>query len=142
MKMKYLTIFLGLVLCLLQSKNSMAQHCISFDYDSHGNRIERVFYDGCDKDDKNVTDFVEAEIADELSLFPNPTKGMVTLSFGNLLGETSASYNIYDVNGLSVKSGNVESEETTLDVGGFLPGVYLIVINADRETFTRTFVKL
>ena len=142
MKMKYLTIFLGLVLCLLQSKNSMAQHCISFDYDGNGNRVERVFYDGCDKNDEDVVDFAEQLTEEEFTLYPNPSNDFVTLSLGECFDDTPFSYTIYDVNGLSVKSGTVVSEETILDISGFLPGTYLVVVNASGDTFARTIVKL
>lgn len=142
MKMKYLIIFLGLVLCLLQSKNSMAQHCISFDYDDDGNRVARAFYEGCDKDDRDVADLTEQLTAEEFALYPNPSNGLVTLSFGECFDDTPVSYTIYDVSGLSVKSGTVGSEEMTLDISGFLPGTYLVVVNVSGDTFARTIVKL
>lgn len=142
MKMKYLIIFLGLVLCILQSKNSMAQHCISFDYDEDGNRVTRAFYEGCDKDDRDVADLTEQLTAEEFALYPNPSNGLVTLSLGECFDDTPFSYTIYDVNGLSVKSGTVVSEETILDISGFLPGTYLVVVNASGDTFARTIVKL
>lgn len=142
MKMKYLTIFLGLVLCLLQSKNSMAQHCISFDYDGNGNRVERVFYDGCDKNDEDVVDFAEQLAEEEFTLYPNPSNDFVTLSLGSCFDNMQVSYTIYDINGLSVKSGTVGPEETILDISGFLPGAYIVIVNASGDTFTRTIVKL
>lgn len=142
MKMKYLTIFLGLVLCLLQSKNSMAQHCISFDYDGDGNRVERFFYEGCDKDDSDVVDLTEQLTAEEFALYPNPSNDFVTLSLGECFDDTSMSYTIYDVNGLPVKSGTVGSEEMILDISEFLSGAYLLVVNASGDTFARIIVKL
>lgn len=142
MKMKYLIIFLGIVLCLLQPKKSVAQHCISFDYDVKGNCVERMFYDGCDKnDDENIADFVETGHVENISLYPNPTDGFMLLSVMECCDEESSSYGIYDINGVLLKTGSVCSK-TTLDIGDFLPGTYLVVVVVDGVSYSHTIVKL
>lgn len=141
MKMKYLIIFLGIVLCVLQSKESVAQHCISFDYDIKGNRVERVFYDGCDKsEDENIANLAETRQFENISLYPNPTNGLMQLSVMECCDEENSSYGIYDINGVLLKTGSVCSK-TTLDIGDFLPGTYLVVVIVDGVTYSHTIIK-
>lgn len=141
MRMKYLIIFLGLVLCLLQSKMAVAQHCITFDYDGKGNRVERVFHDGCDREeDRTVDSSDEITPKDDISLYPNPTCGFVRLSFAEC--HDDCEYVIYDVNGVLRKSGYVGSDEISIYIGDFSPGTYVVNIIVDGVSYTRTVVKL
>src|SRR5690606_24204492 len=70
-----------------------------------------------------------------LKMFPNPTNGLVSLSFNAISGE-SASLHILDLNGRSVKSeelGRLGNGEYThiFDAGSLSSGVYIVNVTSN-----------
>jgi hypothetical protein len=70
-----------------------------------------------------------------LRLFPNPAVGNVNIDAPLLEG---GQLRVMDLNGREVYSG---PQPTTLDVGGFSPGVYLIEVQNGRERFVKTLFR-
>jgi hypothetical protein len=62
-----------------------------------------------------------------ISAFPNPTDGLITLSFENypLINTT---YQIYDENGRLLQSNKINLEQTTIDLTEFATAIYFLKI--------------
>jgi hypothetical protein len=75
----------------------------------------------------------------QLSLSPNPTNDILDI---NLADSIKADYSIFNINGMLVKSGKLESKFTRLSVEDFAFGVYLIDVRTSTKSSVKRFVKL
>lgn len=74
-----------------------------------------------------------------ISLYPNPTKGILNISVSSELPE---SYVIYNTLGQTVKSQKVNSSsDLTIDTSSYSNGVYFVKITKDNQTQTLRFIK-
>ncbi len=67
----------------------------------------------------------------ELSVFPNPSIGIFTLSAGKSFSH-SATVKIFDLKGLEVKTFDWMGENTTLDLSDLSKGVYVMKVNNSK----------
>ncbi|CAA9469293.1 MAG: hypothetical protein AVDCRST_MAG96-286 [uncultured Segetibacter sp.] len=67
-----------------------------------------------------------------LSAYPNPVKGLLTISLNTTPGRNNG-LSIYDMTGKVVKSFAIRSVPFTIDMIHFLPGVYLIKYKDDNQ---------
>lgn len=65
----------------------------------------------------------------ESILYPNPNEGLMTLYAGSVIDELS----IYTTNGQLIKSLNVNSAQTSLDLSEYGAGIYMIKLNSGEE---------
>lgn len=68
------------------------------------------------------------EIASDLKLFPNPTKGIVTIQFSNTVEKT---IEIYTITGITVLTKKIEKESLRtldIDLSRFQTGIYIVKI--------------
>lgn len=75
----------------------------------------------------NNNDFEE----NKFTLYPNPSNGLVTISAKGI--DESAVVNIYDISGKILLSEEINSELTTLDLGNFIKGIYIIELNNEGK---------
>jgi hypothetical protein len=77
-----------------------------------------------------VTGIEEAGI--NLSVFPNPTAGMLTL---NVAGEDASllSYQLFDASGRLIDSNNKLNSTTTISLDGYATGVYTLSVSRENK---------
>jgi hypothetical protein len=80
---------------------------------------------------------LEETLAQDLILYPNPTKG--DLNINATYGFEDAVYTIFDINGKSVLSGNFDSN--TIDASSLSTGNYILKIVSNGLTKTQKFIK-
>lgn len=76
-----------------------------------------------------------------LAIFPNPSKGIFTISFGDIKPET---IEVYDITGkiLMQKSGlEIDTAQTTLDMTQSADGIYFVKITSENQTTTKRILK-
>lgn len=82
----------------------------------------------------------EINALSNLSIFPNPSNGLFTLSFGQELGKLD--YSILTIDGRMVQNGTTATEnEFTIDLRNEPKGTYLLKLNAGSATQTLTLIK-
>jgi len=73
--------------------------------------------------------------SNSISIFPNPTNGIVNLK-GDFFQATQ--FEVYSSLGKIIKSGILSSTDTKIDLTGFLPGVYFLRINNNLYKIVKT----
>lgn len=83
----------------------------------------------------------EATIASALSLtvFPNPAERTVNLKLDNFSGNEY--YTIYNMQGVIVKSEQIGSNITPVDVTGLPAGIFIVQVRSGEQTMQQKFIK-
>jgi type IX secretion system substrate protein len=76
-----------------------------------------------------------------ISIYPNPTKGIITLSFNSQLPHLPSQLIITDIQGRAIYKTTWSGENNSIDVSGFSNGMYFYRIIAAKETLQGKFVK-
>jgi hypothetical protein len=84
----------------------------------------------------------EATAENSVQLFPNPAADQLTFSLTEELANSTKSIEIYDALGKNVKTVNVSSEQTKINVAELARGVYTCrLVNSSNQTIVKRFVK-
>jgi len=124
----------------------------TYDYDNAGNRILRTtltirqvvvaeadtsFADVSNS--KQETFFEEVIWENNVKIYPNPTKGMLTLQFDKPV--KTGSYSLSDLSGKLLSDGTITNPIVTLDLSRYENGVYLLTLTLDGQTDTWKIIK-
>jgi hypothetical protein len=154
--MKQIKIKIILLILTLSSIASIkAQYSVDYKYDNNGNRIQRYFVGLIFRAQINMTsqdsikeiDKLRMEIMKKgLSVFPNPVKDNVNISFSKIVFDQEANkVDVYltDALGKSLQKTEFKGEDVSFNMESYLPGIYYlgIVIN-DKEKFEYKIVKV
>ena len=121
------------ILLLLTARLQAQKVCIT--YDKAGNRTNRTI---CLKSKEATSDSVSiakipiTENMGEMliTLYPNPTKGQLTIQITNITCETEGALELYDLSGRLVIVQKTVGESTMLDISSYPLGIYLMRIRA------------
>ena len=75
----------------------------------------------------------------EFGLFPNPANDFITLKISGEIQNTTV--DILNIQGKTIKTFNLNNNETRMDVSSFPAGVYLVTIQSDENHFIKKFAK-
>ena len=141
MKTKYFLIFPVLLLSCLFCENLSAQHCLVFNYDSDGNRVQRLVTDNCE-DNREYDEIQEFEIDNDenLTVYPNPTKGTFIITFSDNDISLSSTCVLYGINGVKLFECTMSGKET-IDISEFPSGVYLLRVTNGEEVYSDVILK-
>lgn len=139
MKTKYFLVFLVLLLSQISGNYANAQKCLSFDYDADGNRIKRYVHNNCVEMKDNIEIDDNEEIT-EISVYPNPTEGILKIIMPENFTHEKSFCHIYDLNGVLIMEMCV-TDETIIDIGNMPSGIYLMKIISGDETFSKIILK-
>jgi hypothetical protein len=79
----------------------------------------------------------EQETVGNLSVYPNPTQGVVTIGIGE---DSAFEYQVLDLAGRTVIKGKCLSPVMTLDLSGVVKGVYFISVKGDAKCLTQKVI--
>lgn len=124
----------------------------TYDYDNAGNRILRttvhlrqvVATDAdttlADKINSRQEPYYEEFVGEKnVKIYPNPTKGMVTLQFDNPVN--TGFYRLSDLSGKLLSDGTITNSIFTLDLSRYENGVYLLTLSLEGQTNTWKIIK-
>lgn len=150
MKYPYFILFIAF-LCMTEA--ALAQtNKIVFTYDEAGNRKSRdiiVLTPPSSKGDNNTLSQEEEsapEIVEEtlsstkVTIYPNPTKGQLTLSFEQSTPSIMR-YQLVDINGRLIESKAIEDTQHLIDISNQPNGVYVLQLQVDNQTHDWTIIK-
>lgn len=131
MKTKYTL----LIFSILLGKLLFAQIRICYDYDKAGNRTDRTV---CLKNVEATVDSIsiaKKPIIEDLgemviTLYPNPTKGQLTVKITNMPDNTTGEITLHDLNGRLITRQNTIKESTLLELSAQPLGIYVLRIRA------------
>lgn len=120
-----------------------------YDYDATGNRVLRKTVtlrsavaepDTMEFSDsrKNADCFTEQIGRWDVQVFPNPTSGLLTLSFDKPVGK--GLYQVFSLSGKILMKGNL-AQKTQLDISAMPSGTYLLEIKIDNLDETWKIIK-
>ena len=99
-----------------------------------------VAEDGSTNQDWTVTVTVAPESVEELnaniSIFPNPTYGVITIS-----AKQNYSVTIFDITGKVIAKSEMENNTTDIDISNEQSGLYIILISNENTTNTYKIIK-
>lgn len=107
---------------------------------NYGNYSVRVVDSNSCEGDMSAMQFynsigLEEVLTDQISVFPNPTNGQITLELGAV---TVASIRIYDARGRLLEALNQCPGNCRIDLGMFENGMYqLVILTEEGQTVTK-----
>lgn len=81
---------------------------------------------------------VENEIFESVSVYPNPTNGLLNIDLGELK-HNDLKVTVFDLQGRMIKSTNI-SNNTTIDLSSYEKGVYLVTLENDQYKTTKKII--
>jgi hypothetical protein len=134
-----------LFICIVISKILPAQSKICFSYDDSGNRTSRY---ECSKsaiataDSIVVTQPITKNLGEiSFSLYPNPTKGQLTIIAKNMPSDIQGEVSLFDLNGRHLFRQNSIQETTLVDISSQPLGIYVLRIRASDKTHEWKVIK-
>lgn len=112
-------------------------------FTQNGDYTVYVIENGCSSDTSDVftannAGIVEMDESSNLEVFPNPTSGVFNLRIEQ---PTGAQVTIQDMNGKVMKTIEVKSTETMVDISSLQNGVYLIAVQTEQKSLVVRLVK-
>lgn len=86
-----------------------------------------------------TTGIFNGEESSGISLFPNPAKDNLGISFQNSAMD-HVLINIFDMTGREVKSAVMDGNTMNMDLNGISKGIYLLRLQSEQKTFVRKFI--
>lgn len=120
-----LSMWAGLDLC--------AQQRIKFIYDNAGNRLTRqkeivVQTRGTLSDEDSASTYEERFMESKVTIYPNPTRGMLKVDISGVETFDDAGIALYDITGKQLQQWTGITPSNTLDISECSPGIYIIQI--------------
>ena len=129
------------ILLLLAAMNISAQS-VTYTYDNAGNRIERIVtLLKSSAAPEEVTALSDLIAKKAVSIYPNPTQGILTVEIKGYTNEVQADFRLADMAGRTIISKKAASGYQTFDLSRQAAGIYLLQIRINGESTVWKIVK-
>ena len=91
------------------------------------------------ENDLKITTGLDSKLMNKIELFPNPAKDYITLKMRENI--QSLTVDVLSIQGIVIKSFNVDKNENRLNVDNLPAGVYLLRVQLDGNHILKKFVK-
>ena len=138
---------------------SHAQGTITYTYDAAGNRLGRTIimpsanraraidtmeeaeYSAAEYDTTELISYMDVIGTTAVVIYPNPTRGHLTIDIDNMPENSQSSIRIYDMSGrMLLQKSNIDSS-TELDLSNQSSGTYILRISLSGKTSTWKILK-
>ena len=110
---------------------------LDYSYDANGNRISTIITVYAKKANPTVEDVANYSI----TLFPNPSSGVMELNINGLVNESITSYEIIDLTGNLIQKLSDFQSSTLIDISNYSNGVYFLKISIDDKNTVWKIIK-
>ena len=100
-----------------------------------GNELGHYYFDSFNVTINDINMSVEDSFNDLISVYPNPTNGLINLNFTN-----DVSFDIFSINGKLTKS-YTNFKDNQLDLSYLPKGVYFIQFQIDNKIIVKKIIK-
>jgi hypothetical protein len=119
---------------------------VNYAYDANGNRVKQWIttmkidhndtIDSIHQDSiiKNQTSDSCSTIKKSISLFPNPTQGLLELKIIGMKEGETAEYVFFSISGQEIFRRETASSLTEIDISNFAPGTYFLSVIFEKRT--------
>lgn len=121
---------------------------VNYGYDADGNRISRTVRLGNDRDDRRQSDtadmarYTDLIAGSEISIYPNPTTGRVSVGMTSPTEEGVAfTAALFSPLGALITRREAGTFPAEFDLSGLPPGVYMLELRLGDETRTWKIIK-
>lgn len=139
-------IFFLIVIHLAMFLSLNAQQTISYEYDEAGNRIARkvvVIQAKTIQQQQEISPVIDEIGKMEISIFPNPTKGMLSINITHCDIKNNNSFTVYNLSGNQLFNGNMQgSGEFSIDMSEYIAGIYILVLVSGEEKTSYKIIKM
>jgi hypothetical protein len=138
-----------LVSLLILPSVLFSQNRFSYDYDANGNRIQRevIVLSGSGKSMISSTDSIreQTELSiihkDEISIYPNPTKGHLKVEINSQTAVGNVSIDVYNMRGQNIYRKTDLSTFYDIDLSNATNGAYILVIRINESKYEWKIIK-
>jgi len=162
---KHLLFFGSIVFLCLSGINNAGAQGVSFGYDTSGNRINRTivmkapeFTPPQDSTETVIEDeegviaslqdiespqeiYTDVLMETHITIYPNPTRGMLTVKFSDLPQDAVSSITLFDMQGKIITQQQSLSDENRLDISAQPVGTYIMQITVGEEVTNWKIIK-
>lgn len=137
---------LSVVLSMWAGLDICAQR-IKYTYDSAGNRLTRqkeivVQTRGALSDDEGEPSMYEEKLSEtKVTIYPNPTKGMLKVNISGVEKFENARISLYDLTGTLLQQWGGISQSNMVDISDRSPGMYIMQIVYNGNTSSWKIIK-
>ena len=131
------------ILLLLAVMNIRAQS-VNYTYDNAGNRTSRsiVLKSPQAPEDLQIETAISDLVAEKaISIYPNPTKGILTVEIKNYSNEMKAEFRLTDMSGRTIFNRKATTGIQTFDLSRQVAGIYLLQIRINNESVVWKIIK-
>jgi YD repeat-containing protein len=121
---------------------------IKYTYDASGNRISRTIEMDASKSSEAdgtksapVVEYTDQLAETEITIYPNPTQGRLTVKIANISQDASGSIALFDMNGRQILRQESIVTSNELDISEQPIGTYLMQIMIDEESTSWKIIK-
>lgn len=122
-----------------------AQNTIAFVYDASGNRIQRSIVipalRSVSTPEDSIPPVTDTALGNTITIYPNPTKGLLKVDIENFKEEQQGSIVIYDMKGQAIVSHRKVFAANELDITNTSAGNYILRITLDKKTTEWKIIK-
>ena len=137
---------LFVVLSMWAAADAYAQNKIKYTYDSAGNRLSRqkeivVQTRGALSDGEEPSVYEEELSETKVTIYPNPTKGVLKVDISGVEKFENAQISLYDLTGTLLQQWGSISQSNAVDISDRTPGMYIMQIVYNGNTSSWKIIK-
>ena len=134
------------VLSMWAAADAYAQNKIKYTYDSAGNRLSRqkeivVQTRGALSDGEEPSVYEEELSETKVTIYPNPTKGVLKVDISGVEKFENAQISLYDLTGTLLQQWGSISQSNVVDISDRTPGMYIMQIVYNGNTSSWKIIK-
>ena len=134
---------LWICILLLQAAMTMSAQSVTYAYDAAGNRTARVITINKSPaaPEETITALPDLIAENEILIYPNPTKGILSVEIKDYSNEMKAEFQLMDLSGRTIINRKAASSTQTFDLSRQSAGIYLLQIRINGESVVWKIIK-